>query len=87
MRFSTGFRVFFDQILERIILMRQFCIHPLVLTELSFHLLELLQLGGVHATILALPIVKRSIADLVLAADLLPATRQHDCQAVAGCHS
>lgn len=68
--FGQALELFFDQVLERVVLMSQLRKHLLVLSQLRFHGLKLFELGGIHPHVFALPVVEGRIADLVLAADL-----------------
>lgn len=67
-RSSKSPELFFDDIFEHVVLMGQFGVHLLVLIQLTFQLLELFELIGLHATVLALPFVERRLADPMLPA-------------------
>ena len=63
--------LFLDQILQRIVLVSHFRIHPLVLAQLDLRLFETFQLRCTHATELRPPVVIRRITDAVTPANIL----------------
>ena len=63
--------LFFDQLLQRVVLASQLRVHLLVLGELRFQLLQSLQLRRAHAAVPRFPVVERRVADAMTSADLL----------------
>src|SRR5690606_23385578 len=66
--------LFLDQVLERVVPMRELGIHPLVLAELPLELLQPLQLRRLQPAVLRLPAVVGRRADPVLPPDLFTGT-------------
>ena len=64
---TSGYRVFFDDILQDLVIQSQFGIHLLELAVLLLEFLEPADLAYLHAAVLALPIVQCRFGNAVIA--------------------
>ena len=63
--------IFFDQLLQRVVLPGQLRVHLLILRKLRLQFLQSLQLLRAQPTVPRLPVVVRRVADAMATADLL----------------
>src|SRR5690554_3350381 len=68
---KSGLELFLDEVLQRVVLMRELRVHPLVLAELALQLLQAFQLRRIKPPVLRLPVVVGRRANPVLAPDFL----------------
>src|SRR5690606_32086520 len=68
---QTALELFLDEVLQRVVLMRELRVHPLVLAELALQLLQAFQLRRIKPPVLRLPVVVGRRANPVLAPDFL----------------